>query len=41
MWGLLKNVDDLSKYKYDVVSGVSAGSINGGGFAIFEPGDEL
>ena len=41
MWGLIHNAEDKSKYAYDVVSGVSAGSINGGALAIFEPGDEL
>ena len=41
MWGLLKNVEDLSKYKYDVVSGVSAGTINGAAFATYEKGDEI
>jgi predicted acylesterase/phospholipase RssA len=38
---MLHAVDDLSKYRYDVVSGVSAGTINGAAFATFAPGDEI
>lgn len=41
LYGLLHNTNDTSKYAYDVVSGVSAGSINGAALSIFEPGDEF
>lgn len=41
VWGLVHNAVDKSDYAYDVISGVSAGSVNGGAMAIFEPGDEL
>lgn len=40
MWGIINAAKDLSKYAYDVVTGVSAGSINGGAVATFAPGDE-
>ena len=40
LWGLVHygNKDD---YKWDVVSGVSAGSINSAGIGVFAPGDEM
>ena len=40
LWGLVHygNKDD---YKWDVVSGVSAGSINSAGIGVFAPGDEV
>jgi len=41
IWGMLHAADDLSKYKYDVVSGVSAGTINGAAFATYAPGEEI
>lgn len=40
LWGFLHNTEDKSKYAYDVISGVSAGSINGAAISIFESGDE-
>ena len=41
LWGMLHATDDLSKYKYDVVTGVSAGTINGAAFSTFPPGEEI
>ena len=40
IWGLVHygNPDD---YKWDVVSGVSAGSINASAISVFAPGDEV
>jgi len=40
LWGLYFNDKDKSKYEYDVVTGVSAGSINLGALALFAKGDE-
>ena len=39
MWGLL-NYGDPIDYEYDVVAGVSIGSINASGLAMFDIGDE-
>ena len=41
VWGLVNNAANKSEYAYDVLTGVSAGSINGGAMAIFAPGDEV
>jgi len=38
--GLVYEATHKSEYAYDVITGVSAGSINGGAMAIFAPGDE-
>ena len=40
LWGLV-NYGIPKDYKYDVVSGVSIGSINASGLAVFAIGDEL
>jgi len=40
LWGFLKNDDNKDKYKYDIVTGVSAGSINAIGVAAWPIGDE-
>ena len=40
LWGFLKNDDNKDKYKYDIVTGVSAGSINALGIAAWPIGDE-
>jgi predicted acylesterase/phospholipase RssA len=40
LWGMIKNDADKDKYRYDVVSGVSAGSINALGVAAWEIGKE-
>ena len=40
LWGFLKNDDNKDKYKYDIVTGVSAGSINALGVAAWPIGDE-
>jgi predicted acylesterase/phospholipase RssA len=39
LWGLT-HYDDPTKYTWDVVSGVSAGSINVGGVCLWEVGQE-
>ena len=41
LWGLIKNTDKPADFAYDVVSGVSAGSINALAVALFEKGDEM
>ena len=41
LWGMYYTDEDKSKFQYDVVSGVSAGSINGAAVATFAPGDEV
>lgn len=43
LWGLIKNTqaDDLEKFGYDVVTGVSAGSINAMAVSLFEKGREM
>ena len=41
LWGLIKSTTDISKFAYDVVTGVSAGAINTGAVSVFKPGDEL
>ena len=38
LWGLIKNEPNKDKYIYDVVTGVSAGSINALGVAAWEKG---
>ena len=40
LWGLVNAAANKSAYAYDVVTGVSAGSLNLGGMATFEIGDE-
>ena len=40
LWGLIQNSEDKSGFKYDVVTGVSAGSINALAVSLFSPGDE-
>jgi len=40
LYGLYHTDTDKSKYRYDVVSGVSAGSINGAAASMFPIGDE-
>ena len=40
LYGLVNNDPDKSKFAYDVVTGVSAGSINSVGVSMFAPGDE-
>lgn len=40
LWGFYHQLEDKSKMAYDVVTGVSAGAINGGAMALFEIGDE-
>ena len=40
LYGLVMNDVDKSKYRYDVVTGVSAGAINTGAISLFEIGDE-
>jgi len=41
LYGMIMNDPDKSKYAYDVVTGVSAGSINAFGMSLFQPGDEV
>lgn len=41
LWGLIKNAKNPDDFKYDVVSGVSAGSINALAVSLFEKGDEM
>ena len=41
LFGLVNNDQDKSKYAYDVVTGVSAGSINSVAVSLFVPGDEV
>ena len=38
LWSLVKNDPDKTKFAYDVVSGVSAGSLNALALSFFEPG---
>ena len=40
LYGLVMNDVDKSKYRYDVVTGVSAGAINTGAISVFDIGDE-
>ena len=40
LWGLV-HYGDASQYTYDVVTGISIGSVNAAGLAIWEIGDEL
>ena len=35
LYGLVMNDEDKSKYAYDIISGVSAGSINAFGMSLF------
>ena len=39
LWGLL-HLGNAKDYQYDVVAGVSVGSINASGLALFDKGDE-
>ena len=41
LFGLVNNDQDKSKYAYDVITGVSAGSINSVAVSLFVPGDEV
>lgn len=41
LYGLVMNDQNKTKYEYDVVTGVSAGSINTGAVSLFKPGDEV
>ena len=41
LYGLVNNDPDKTNYAYDVVTGVSAGSINTVAVSLFAPGDEL
>ena len=41
LWGMYHAEPDKTKFQYDVVSGVSAGAINGAAMATFAPGDEV
>jgi len=38
--GIFYELADKTKMQYDVVTGVSAGAINGGAMSLFEIGDE-
>ena len=40
LWGMYYGLDDKSKMEYDVVTGVSAGALNGGAVALFGKGQE-
>lgn len=40
-WGLINYSQNKSEYAYDVITGVSAGTINGGAISVFEIGDEV
>ena len=40
VWGLL-HYGNPADYTYDVITGVSAGSLNTGMFSVFEKGDEV
>jgi predicted acylesterase/phospholipase RssA len=40
LYGLVTNDPDKTNYAYDVVTGVSAGSINTVAVSLFAPGDE-
>lgn len=40
LWGLYHAMEDKSEMEYDVVTGVSAGSINMFGVALFDKGKE-
>jgi predicted acylesterase/phospholipase RssA len=41
LYGMYYAEEDKFKFQYDVVSGVSAGAINGAAMATFAPGDEV
>lgn len=41
LWGMYYTAEDPTQFQYDVVSGVSAGAINGAAVATFAPGDEV
>jgi len=41
LYGLVMNDADKSKYSYDIISGVSAGSINAFAVSLFAKGDEV
>ena len=40
LWGMWYGSENKEQFEYDVVSGVSAGSLNGAAFGLFEKGDE-
>ena len=40
LWGLV-HYGNAEEYKWDVVSGVSAGSINSAGIGVWAPGEEV
>jgi len=40
LWGMYFEDTDKTKYEYDVVTGVSVGSINAGWVSLYEKGDE-
>jgi predicted acylesterase/phospholipase RssA len=41
LWGLVKNAEDPIDFEYDVVSGVSAGSINSLMVSLWPIGEEM
>jgi predicted acylesterase/phospholipase RssA len=41
LYGFLHETNDTSKFQYDVVTGISAGSINTLGVVMWEIGNEL
>ena len=41
LWGLVKNAEDSIDFEYDVVSGVSAGSINSLMVSLWPIGEEM
>ena len=40
LYGLIQNSEDKEKFAYDVVTGVSIGSINTAAISVFKVGDE-
>ena len=40
LWGIYNSLEDKSDLEYDVVTGVSAGSINTGAMIVFDKGKE-
>lgn len=39
LWGMFYASNDSKKFEYDVITGVSAGSVNLGGMSLFEKED--
>jgi predicted acylesterase/phospholipase RssA len=39
LWGMFYAANDSKKFEYDVITGVSAGSVNLGAMALFEKED--